>query len=233
MLSRHPPHLQETLPASALCNADDNTVWFRVHIGCCGSASILFKRLLCGVVSILCIALVVWLVCAEVACGILCPAVVLLSFYVQRFALWHWRRPVCSCGCFHFVHSGCCVDVHLSYAERLLWHLPTFCLQGLLCRFASVLCTAIAVWHCPYPVHRVAVWCCFYLTFGGCSVAWPLPCLQRLQCGFESILCTAVGVWQCAYPELVVLESALPRIRLPPPKIWYGRSRLNPQISFG
>ena len=50
--------------------------------------------------------------------------------------------------------SGCCVA------------LPLSCLQLLLCGFASILCTALAVWKCPYPV------------YSGFCVALPVSCLQ-------------------------------------------------------
>ena len=62
------------------------------------------------------------------------------------------------------------------------------CLQHLLCAFALILFTALAVWFC------------FYLMYSGCCVEFRLSCLQRLLCGFASISCTAVAAWHCAYP---------------------------------
>ena len=171
MLSRHPPHLQETLPASAAmqmtipCGFASILAAVALPLSCLSACCVASFVPLCGV------ALILRTAVCSVALAPSCLQLWLLSFCAQRLL----------CGCAFIVCRAVAV-----------WHLPIFCLQGLLCRFASVLCAAIAVWHCPYPVHRVAVWCCFYLTYGGCSVAWPLPCLQRLQCGFESILCTAV-----------------------------------------
>ena len=84
------------------------------------------------------------------------------------------------------------------------------CLQRLLCRFAPILFTALAVWHCPYP---------FY---SACCVALPLSCLQRLlrglflsyvqrlMCGIAPILFTALAAWFCPYPVYSACCVALP-----------------------
>ena len=63
---------------------------------------------------------------------------------------------------FHLMYSGCCVALPLSCLQlavlllNLMYNgcgvaLPLPCLQRL-CDFASILCTAVAVWHLPYPV---------------------------------------------------------------------------------
>ena len=87
--------------------------------------------------------------------------------------MWHCAEPF---------YSACCVGLLLSYVQRLL------------CGTAATLFTALAVWHCPYPVDT----CCGVLLlsyYSGCCVALPLSCLQLLLCGFASNLCTPVAVW--------------------------------------
>ena len=85
----------------------------------------------------------------------------------------------------------------LLFALSLKSPVYSACLRG----FASILFTAVAVWHCPYPV------------YGACCAALPLSCLQRLLarlcfhlflqlllCGIAPILFTALAVRNRPYP---------------------------------
>ena len=69
------------------------------------------------------------------------------------------------------MYSGCCVA------------LPLSCLQRLLCGLTSILCTAVAVWHCPYPI------------CSGCCVVLFMSYVQRLLCIMAPILMAALVVW--------------------------------------
>ena len=88
---------------------------------------------------------------------------------------------------------------HLPLIIRLtalaVWPEPLYCLQRLLCGFASVLCQCtyydvrrLPCGLCPCPVYgacyvafapalftALAVWFCFYLLYSGCGVLCPYP----------------------------------------------------------
>ena len=97
-----------------------------------------------------------------------------------------------------------CFD--LMYKRRYV-ALSLSCLQRLLCGFGSILCTAVAVWHCPYPVYSA---CCVaflsyvqrmlcgiapYPVHSARGVALRLSHVQRLLCGIVTILFIALAVW--------------------------------------
>ena len=92
----------------------------------------------------------------------------------------------------------------------------------LLCGFAPILFTVLAVWLCPCAVYSA---CCVALHLSGvqrllrglcgfapilftelavaavaCCVALTLSCLQCLLCGFAPVLFTALAGWLCPYP---------------------------------
>ena len=72
--------------------------------------------------------------------------------------------------------------VGLGVMAFFIFALPLSYSQRLLCGLASILCMAVAVWHCPYPI------------CSACCVALPLSYLQRLLCGIAPILFAALAV---------------------------------------
>ena len=125
------------------------------------------------------------------------------------------------------MYNGCGV-LPLSCLQRFCVVLGLLDVQPFLCGVAATFFTAVAVWHCPYPVHTaccvalplsnlqrllcdiaslftaVAVWHCPFPVYSACCVALPPSCLQPVLCGCASILCTAVAVWHCPYPVSAV-----------------------------
>ena len=87
------------------------------------------------------------------------------------------------------MYRGCSVALPLSY----------FYWQRLLCGLASTLCSAVAVWHCPYPICSACGVVLLLRILCTAVAVWhrPLGYLQRLLCGLACILCIAVDVWHC------------------------------------
>ena len=79
-----------------------------------------------------------------------------------------------------------------------VWHCPypVYSACCVVLSFASIFCTAVAVWHCPFPVYS-AYWFCFYLMYSGCCVALPLSCSHGFLRGIAPIQFTAVAVSHC------------------------------------
>ena len=71
-----------------------------------------------------------------------------------------------------------------------------FYLQRLLSGPTSILCTTVAVCHCPYPI------------CSGCCVVLLMSYVQRLLCGVAPILIAELAVWF----SLDVVEAVGPPI---------------------
>ena len=92
-------------------------------------------------------------------------------------------------------------------------------LQRLLCGFASISWTAVAVSIAPILSIALVVWFCFYVMSSGCCVALPVS-LQRLLCGPASIILCFVQQLLCG-TDVILLEGLVASILRTAVAVWH------------